>query len=126
MSPVHPFKFEPIMASWLRNFPLLFAVLLLGIAGEAWGCPTCKDALAGDAASANVANGIGISILFMLSMPYLILLALGSYFYWEICKARAALKRKQELEAAVASEVAGQLTAEAACDLPKEELVGAS
>ena len=80
-----------------RNLPIartlaaaaLFACLTLG-ADAVLGCPTCKDQLAHDPASANVARGYALSILFMLAMPPLILTGLGSYFYWEIRKARLA------------------------------------
>src|SRR5512145_1147548 len=65
-----------------------FAAFLLA-ANVALACPTCKDQLAGDPGAANLARGYGMSIIFMLSMPYLILAGLGFYFYWEIRKARA-------------------------------------
>jgi hypothetical protein len=68
------------------------AGLALGLAlvmtGVATACPTCKDNLAHDPASANLARGIYYSILFMISMPFLIFGTLCSYFYWEVCRAR--------------------------------------
>jgi len=73
------------------------AVLLL--AGIAHACPTCKDQLASDPATYNVARGYFWSILFMLSMPILILTGLGSYFYWEVRRAYA----KEALEEALRS-----------------------
>lgn len=66
---------------------LLVAILLL--ADVALACPTCKDNLAGDPDSANLVRGYFWSILFMMSMPFLILAGLSSYFYWEVRKARA-------------------------------------
>ena len=66
------------------------AACLILAADAALGCPTCKDQLAHDPASANIARGYAASILFMLSMPPLILSGLLSYFYWEIRKARQA------------------------------------
>jgi heme/copper-type cytochrome/quinol oxidase subunit 2 len=71
----------------------LFVVLLLAaavwlVADVALACPTCKDQLAHDPEGANIARGYFWSILFMLSMPPLILSGLASYFYWEIRKAR--------------------------------------
>ena len=66
---------------------LLVALLLL--ADVALACPTCKDNMAGDPGSANLVRGYFWSILFMMSMPFLILAGLSSYFYWEIRKARA-------------------------------------
>jgi hypothetical protein len=66
------------------------AVCLALAADFALACPTCKDQLAHDPASANVARGYAMSIMFMLAMPPLILSGLGSYFYWEVRKARRA------------------------------------
>jgi hypothetical protein len=80
-----------------RRIRLLRAVLLAGLAialvallsGPALACPTCKDQLAHDPDSANLARGFYYSILFMLSMPPLIFSSLAAYFYWEVRKARA-------------------------------------
>jgi hypothetical protein len=71
---------------------LAFAALALALAvalcDSALACPTCKDQLAHDPASANLARGFYYSILFMLSMPPLIFGSLAAYFYWEVRKAR--------------------------------------
>jgi heme/copper-type cytochrome/quinol oxidase subunit 2 len=67
---------------------LALAVVLL-VSGVASACPTCKDQLAADPAAYNMARGYFWSILFMLSMPILIITGLGSYFYWEIRRAYA-------------------------------------
>ena len=70
-------------------------VVLLAIAALiAWpaiavACPTCKDNLAHDPASAGLVRGYAYSILFMLSMPPLIFGSLCAYFYWEVRRARA-------------------------------------
>lgn len=73
-----------------RILPTLFALaVVLVIAGVATACPTCKDQLAADPAAHNIARGYFWSILFMLSMPILIITGLGSYFYWEIRRAYA-------------------------------------
>jgi hypothetical protein len=69
---------------WL--LPLL--LVLLVCADSALACPTCKDQLANDPAAMGLARGYFYSILFMLSMPVLILAGLSSYFYYEVCKAR--------------------------------------
>ena len=73
--------------------PLLVALaaLLVAVAlcEPAFACPTCKDQLAHDPASANLARGYAYSILFMLSMPPLIFGSLCAYFYWEVRRARA-------------------------------------
>lgn len=66
----------------------LVAVALLVCVDVAVGCPTCKDQLANDPGAMNIARGYFYSILFMLSMPALILVGLSSYFYYEVCRAR--------------------------------------
>jgi hypothetical protein len=65
---------------------LAIALFATGIAAA---CPTCKENLAHDPASAGLARGIYYSILFMISMPFLIFGGLSAYFYWEIRRARA-------------------------------------
>jgi heme/copper-type cytochrome/quinol oxidase subunit 2 len=67
---------------------LALAAVLLSVAIAA-ACPTCKDNLAHDPASANLVRGYAYSILFMLSMPPLIFSGLSAYFYWEVRKAKA-------------------------------------
>jgi hypothetical protein len=74
----------------MRIAPAAVALLaLLVFASSALACPTCKENLAGDPEAANVVRGYFYSILFMLSMPPLILSGLSLYFYYEVCKARA-------------------------------------
>ena len=68
---------------------LVALALVLVLGDVALACPTCKDQLAHDPASANIARGYAYSIVFMLSMPPLILGSLCAYFYWEVRKARA-------------------------------------
>jgi heme/copper-type cytochrome/quinol oxidase subunit 2 len=65
----------------------LAAVLFCSAVAQS--CPTCKDSLAHDPASANLVRGYAYSILFMLSMPPLIFCGLSTYFYWEVRKAKA-------------------------------------
>jgi heme/copper-type cytochrome/quinol oxidase subunit 2 len=84
----------------IAAFAAALAVALL-LTSFAAACPTCKDQLAHDPASANLARGFYYSILFMLSMPFLIFSGLSAYFYWEVRKARAR-------QAALASEPAPQ------------------
>lgn len=67
---------------------LLIFTALVAMPALAMACPNCKDALAQDPDAANLARGLYYSILFMLSMPALILTGLGSLFYLEIRKAR--------------------------------------
>ena len=81
----------------IRILALVVTMLMLS-AAVATACPTCKDNLAHDPASANLVRGYAYSILFMLSMPPLILGGLSAYFYWEVRKAKA----RQALEASQA------------------------
>ena len=73
--------------SALQGVIVIAAVLVL--ADVAAACPTCKDNLAHDPATSNLARGFYYSILFMISMPFLIFGSLCSYFYWEVRRARA-------------------------------------
>ena len=65
---------------------IAFAVVALTV-DAAWACPSCKESLS--ASQANLARGFYFSILFMMSMPFLILFGIGGYFYWQIRKALA-------------------------------------
>jgi heme/copper-type cytochrome/quinol oxidase subunit 2 len=71
----------------ITALPLVILALLL-CADVALGCPTCKDQLANDPAAQNIARGYFYSILFMLSMPALILAGLSTYFYLLVRQAR--------------------------------------
>jgi hypothetical protein len=64
-------------------------IALVVFAQVAMACPTCKDNMAHDPASASLVRGYAYSILFMLSMPPLIFCGLSAYFYWEVRKAKA-------------------------------------
>ncbi len=80
------------MASKRLHGRFVFAACLLALlaaADVALACPTCKDAVGHDPATANLARGYAYSILFMLSMPPLILGTLCAYFYWEVRRAKA-------------------------------------
>ena len=71
---------------WTRLMGCLVVVLLC--CGMADACPTCKDALHTDPAQANLMRGYFWSILFMMSMPFVIFSSLGSYFYFQVRRAR--------------------------------------
>lgn len=62
-------------------------------------CPTCKDTLSEN--DANMVRGYFWSIVFMMSMPFLVLTGLVSYFYILVRKARAAAP--PELDVATAA-----------------------
>jgi heme/copper-type cytochrome/quinol oxidase subunit 2 len=81
-----------------RSFRPNFVVVCLAVglvllaSSVATACPTCKDGLANDPASANLARGIYYSILFMVTVPYVVFGSLAAYFYWQIRKAKARQK----------------------------------
>jgi heme/copper-type cytochrome/quinol oxidase subunit 2 len=56
----------------------------------AWSCPNCKDTLANDPAQAGLVRGFFWSIMFMVSMPFLVFGGISAYFYWEVRRARLA------------------------------------
>ena len=83
-------------------FGILLTVLLVGMADA---CPTCKQAVAEGSNHANVVRGYFWSILFMMSMPFLILTGLGTYFYLQIKQAqRARVGQPTEASMALASD----------------------
>ena len=57
---------------------------------SATACPTCKDGLAqNDPHGQAMAAGYYYSILFMMSMPFIILTTFGSFAYRSVKKAQA-------------------------------------
>ena len=68
---------------------LVLVCVLVLIEQTAMACPTCKDGMENDKNAASLVRGYFWSIVFMMSMPFLILTGLGSYFYWEVRRARA-------------------------------------
>lgn len=52
-------------------------------------CPSCKDGLA-SGPNGSLVRGVFYSIIFMMSMPFLILGGLGTYGYLLVRKARRA------------------------------------
>lgn len=79
--------FERLTKALLPGFLALIACLLLAAVAEA--CPTCKVALAShDKARGDMVSGYMWSILFMMSMPFMILSGFSSYFYILVRRAR--------------------------------------
>jgi hypothetical protein len=80
---------------------MMFATSLLAVialTGNAWGCPTCKSAISGDdPVSVARATGYFYSILFMMSMPFVIIGTFGGLAYFTIRKARQEQTAKDEL-----------------------------
>jgi hypothetical protein len=66
------------------------AVLWLAAADLASACPSCKEALGSGTGGGDLVSGFFWSILFMLSMPFLLLGSFSLYFYYLIRKARLA------------------------------------
>ena len=75
---------------------LLTIAAVIGVAGEASACPTCKDGLAeNDPSTQAMAAGYFYSILFMMSMPFLIIATFGSFAYYSVRKAQSAQEAQQ-------------------------------
>jgi hypothetical protein len=76
---------------WLRiAIMIALAAFLLGAAEAAWACPNCKEGLAqNDPHGQSIAAGYYYSILFMLSMPFIILTTFGTFAYRSVKKAQA-------------------------------------
>ncbi len=79
---------------WKWTWPLVVVLLLAAVAQA---CPNCKEALASsDPQQQNMVRGYFYSILFMMSMPFLILGSFSSYMYLEVRRARAAKAKEQQ------------------------------
>jgi hypothetical protein len=64
--------------------------LVLALSSGAWACPGCKDALATGENGGDLVSGFFWSILFMLSMPFLIFGTFCTAMYIAVRRARAA------------------------------------
>jgi len=65
--------------------------LVFALSTSAWACPGCKEALAsGDGQGGDLVSGFFWSILFMLSMPFLIFGTFCTSMYIAVRRARAA------------------------------------
>lgn len=89
------------MRAFLRVAVMLLIVMV--VAPSASACPMCKAALASGSGGGDLVSGFFYSILFMLSMPFLIFTGMATYMYSLVRKARAA-----EAAAATASPFAAQ------------------
>jgi hypothetical protein len=78
-----------IAKRWSRSAAIVVAlVAVLCIAATATACPNCRDALADNPRGQSLAKGFYFSILFMMSMPFLVLGTLGTVFYRSIQRAQ--------------------------------------
>ena len=80
------------------RFLLLVTVVLWMVPVSGFACPGCKEAVASQSDGGDVAAGYFWSVLFMLSMPYVILATLGMLFY-RMCR-KARIKEQRELATA--------------------------
>jgi uncharacterized membrane protein len=91
-------QFEPAVMRWIVAAIILALVLL--IASVAAACPTCKEGLAqNDPQGQSLAAGYYYSILFMMSMPYLLLCTFASAAYYSIRRAQRQAATSSEGQA---------------------------
>jgi hypothetical protein len=84
---------------------LLVCIILLVTATDALACPMCKAALASqDRGKGDWVGGFFWSILFMLSMPFVLLGSFSTYMYVLVRRAR-----REQSERRVAVQPAGAL-----------------
>ncbi len=77
-----------------RVLCLLVVLALLPALAEA--CPTCKEGLAeNDVAGQAAARGFAYSIMFMISMPFLIFGSFSSYIFFQVRKANRDQKQEE-------------------------------
>jgi choline-glycine betaine transporter len=99
-----------------RLMPFVLALLIVAACvTSADACPTCKVALAShDKAHGDLVSGFFWSILFLLSMPFVLLGSFSTYCYLLVRKARAQAAgeaSRRELEPTSEARVASELTA---------------
>lgn len=76
----------------VRRLMIATAVVgLVNLPTSATACPKCKEALVAQSNGQGLQRGFQYSILFMLAAPFGILTGLGSYFWWEVRRARRNL-----------------------------------
>jgi hypothetical protein len=70
----------------------LLAAVVLGVVVEpALACPNCKDSLSqNDPTAMGIVQGYFWSIILMLSLPFIVLTSLSTYFYVLVRRARRA------------------------------------
>lgn len=75
----------------VRLAPVAWAMLALVLAGDvATACPSCKTALASEhGGQGDIVSGFMWSILFMLSMPFSLVIGFSTYMYVLVRRARA-------------------------------------
>jgi hypothetical protein len=89
---------------------LLMALLLATPAAQA--CPMCKAALAGSDSGGDLVQGFFWSILFLLSMPFVLLGSFSAYMYLLVRRARKEALAQAAAESAVPAESATETASE--------------
>ncbi len=76
---------------WLSPaITIAIVAIVLCAADAAWACPTCKEGVAlNDPHYQSMAAGYYYSILFMMSMPLIILTTFGTFAYRSVKRAQA-------------------------------------
>jgi hypothetical protein len=89
-----PRPFSPVMAAARRIVPVVVIVACVAAAGEAMGCPNCKDAVnTSDPEGLNLARGYFYSILIMLAMPATLIGSFSVYVWREMQRQKQALAK---------------------------------
>lgn len=68
---------------------VLVIILWLGFCTLCEACPTCRDGITDAPHHASVVRGYFWSILFMMSMPFVIFGSLATYFYCQVRRTRS-------------------------------------
>jgi uncharacterized membrane protein len=69
-------------------FRYILVLVALLSADIAFACPTCKEALE-SSSGGNLQAGFQYSILFMMSVPFILFGSLSGLFYWQVRRAAA-------------------------------------
>ncbi len=92
-----------------RHAAVIAVVCLIWLCCQsvAVACPTCAEGMANDPNHAAMVQGYFWSIIFMMSMPFLVFAGMCSYFYYEIRRGRARQNRGEPymIDAAMAPSV---------------------
>jgi len=99
-----------------RNRLLIVALVLvsaLAFCTVAEACPGCAEAQAGQGAErGGIVRGYMLSIIFMMSMPFLLLTTFGGYIFLHIRRTRLEAARQADDTAKAAVESPAQLGAQ--------------
>lgn len=101
-----------------RTLVVLAVVLLSGaFASVATACPTCSQALADEQhGQADIVAGYFWSIIFMMSMPFLMVTSFSGYMYLEVRKARAAQAQPAAESRSTTSDAGSRSQREFSCE----------